>query len=38
MYTEKLLEENCIFDGRVIKVYNNKVELENGRNRHKGSC
>ena len=31
MYTEKLLEENCIFDGRVIKVYNNKVELENGR-------
>lgn len=30
MSFEKTVEENCVYDGKVVKVFCNKAELENG--------
>lgn len=30
MSFEKTVEENCVYDGKVVKVFCNKTELENG--------
>ena len=34
MSLEKTVEENCVYDGKVVRVFCNKSELENG-NYHK---